>query len=251
MNYNIYKKFFEVTLKNAGIIALRYFRNQPKSNSKQDGSIVTIADENIEKFITTQIKKNYPTHAIFGEEFSSDAKNLSEEFCFVIDPIDGTSSFASGRPMWGILLGLMHKGKPVLGAIYNPFTEELWLGIKGQKNYKSYYNNKLISSKRSNKNPNQTNIIATTSPDLLDAKGKKLFEEIAKNLNAKKVYGGDCYNYGLLANGYLTATFEQNLKPYDYIPLLPILWGAGIKTLDENGSEIKDFTKEVSIYCRY
>ncbi len=249
MNYINYKNFVEVTLINAGKIALRYFRNKPKSSSKLDGSIVTIADENIEKFITIQISKFFPEHSIYGEEFSSDNSKLQDEFCWVIDPIDGTSSFASGRPMWGIMLALMHKGKPVIGAIYNPFTEDLWLGIKGQKNYKSYYNNKMISVKKDNKNSNQTNIIATTSPDLLDKKGRFLFDDLTKKFSAKKIYGGDCYNYGLLANGYIKAIYEQVLKPYDYLPLLPILWGVNAKITDENGKEITNYQKPSSLIC--
>ncbi len=244
-----YKNFAEVTLKSSGKIALKYFRGNNKPNLKKDKTIVTLADTEIETFTRKQITRNFPGHEIWGEEFGYSGNS---NFTWVIDPIDGTSSFAAGRPIWGIMLGLLIDGYPALGAVYQPFTEELWMGVtefkkSGNTKYKTYYNNKLLKLSNSQLSKFSTpKILATTSPALLDEKGKKIFEKLSKNHDTT-IYGGDCYNYCLMANGNIYTIFEQGLKPHDYIPLLPILWGAGVKVTDENGKEIRDFSTNQSL----
>lgn len=222
MDKNV-KKFAEDVLKSSGKIAIRYFRKYHRAENKKDGSFVTKADREIEHFIRLNIKKYFPNHAILGEEFGFEKsrQNIKDkkQYKWVIDPIDGTSSFVAGRPIFGIMLGLLENEKPILGAVYQPITDELWLGYKG----KLYFNKKPIN----NRKKTNSGIIATTSIDLFDRYGKKKWENLRKKYK-KAVYGGDCYNYCLLANGFIDAVYEQNLKPHDYLPLLPILTGAGV-----------------------
>ncbi len=250
MNTTEYKLFTEQLLKQAGKIALKYFR---KSNadikSKEDGSLVTIADKEIEQFLRKEINKKYKGHSILGEEFGftkSSSKILSK-FTWVIDPIDGTASFSAGRPMWGIMIGLIVDNVPVLGAVYAPFTDELWIGVrekaKGKKEeYVSYFNNKKIKPLTPYPLSLTPKILATTGPQYFNPAGKKFFEALAKKADSV-VYGGDCYNFCLLANGHIHTIYEQNLKVHDYVPLLPILLGSGAKVTDEKGKEIQDLTK--------
>ncbi len=217
------KKFAEDVLKSSGRIAVKYFRKANGTESKRDGSLVTRADRDIEHFIRLQIKKQYPTHAILGEEFGFEKSRQSakdkKQYTWVIDPIDGTSSFVAGRPLFGIMLGLLENEKPILGAVYQPVTEELWLGYKG----KTTLNGKPVKTRKPAKDGL---VIATTSPHLLDKKGLKEWEKLRKKAK-NTIYGGDCYNYCLLASGHVDVVYEQNLKPHDYLPLLPILIGAG------------------------
>lgn len=236
------KNFTEDVLKSSGKIAIKYFRKNNGTESKKDGSLVTKADREIEHFIRLNIKKYFPDHAILGEEFGFEkAKNKTgKKYTWVIDPIDGTSSFVAGRPLFGMMLGLLEDEKPILGAVYQPVTEELWLGYKG----KTYFNGKQIraTEKGKNKKTKTKNLtIATTSPHLLDKKGLKKWDKLRKNAKST-IYGGDCYNYCLLASGFIDAVYEQNLKPHDYLPLLPILTGAGIsvdlKVHDDNTADI-------------
>ena len=123
----------------------------------------------------------------------------------------------------------------MIGAVYQPITKELWLGING----KTTLNNQLIQARE----PDEKNLtIATTSPDLLDEEGKKHWDFLkhkAKNV----IYGGDCYNYCLLASGKIDIVFEQGLKPYDFIPLIPILEGSNAKIFNKNKKIISNITE--------
>ena len=119
--------FFNQAADVARAIALKYFRHVIAVDDKQDKSPVTQADREIERILRELIRKTFPTHGIVGEEFGQD--NEQAEFVWVIDPIDGTKSFATGRPLFGTILGLMHNGKPVAGLIEQAFTKERWFGI--------------------------------------------------------------------------------------------------------------------------
>ncbi len=206
-------------------------------------------EKNVKKFAEDVLKasgkiaqKYYPDHAILGEEYGyekSREKNTKKTHTWVIDPIDGTSSFVAGRPIFGIMLGLLENEKPVLGAVYQPVTDELWLGYKG----KTTLNGK--PAKASKKGKNEKLIIATTSPHLLNRKGLKEWDKLRKK-SKNVIYGGDCYNYCLLASGLVDVVLEQGLKPHDYLPLLPILIGAGASV---DLKVHKDSTADILAYC--
>ena len=93
---------------------------------KGDRSPVTQADREAEAVMRELIGQHYPQHGIVGEEFGTE--NDGAEFVWVLDPIDGTISFASGCPLFGTLIGLLHEGKPMLGAIHQPVLEQLCVG---------------------------------------------------------------------------------------------------------------------------
>lgn len=95
---------------------------------KEDQTIVTQADRQAEAEMRDLIRKKYPQHGILGEEFGRE--NPSAEFVWTLDPIDGTISFARGCPLFGTLIGLLHGGTPVLGAIHHPVLNQLCIGNK-------------------------------------------------------------------------------------------------------------------------
>ena len=82
---------------------------------KEDGSVVTSVDRDVEKLIRSQINKTFPNHGILGEEFENE--RLGSDFIWVVDPIDGTRAFATGIPNFGCLISLCFEGKPILGII--------------------------------------------------------------------------------------------------------------------------------------
>ena len=116
-------------VREAGPIALRYFR-QPAAvfNKAAKGGFdpVTEADRGIESMLRARIEAAYPTHGIAGEEHG--AKPGTADFTWYIDPIDGTRSYMSGMPAWGILLGLKHRDACVLGIVHQPFLDETFVG---------------------------------------------------------------------------------------------------------------------------
>ncbi len=107
----------------AGTIAMSHFR-RTVGNRKHDDSIVTAADTEIEHFLRNRIHAHYPGHGIQGEEHGS--SGLDREYVWSLDPIDGTNAFASGLPIWGISIGLLHHTVPVFGVIYLPVTDDCY-----------------------------------------------------------------------------------------------------------------------------
>jgi fructose-1,6-bisphosphatase/inositol monophosphatase family enzyme len=105
----------------AGRIALQYY-NVVEARRKADRSLVTAADEEIEQLLRACINASYPQHGILGEEqgkYHTDA-----EYLWALDPIDGTAAFVTGIPIWGISIGLLQHGHPVLGCFYMPVLDE-------------------------------------------------------------------------------------------------------------------------------
>src|SRR3989344_2262382 len=116
------------TAKGAGKILLRY-RGKAKTKFKKDLSIVTEADTAVEKFVRRQIKKEFPTHSILGEEFGG---KISNDYVWVIDPIDGTTNYSRGGSLFSISLALMKNKKMVCGVVYAPALNEIYYASKGK-----------------------------------------------------------------------------------------------------------------------
>lgn len=107
----------------SGVIALRHYRTG-EARRKPDRSFVTAADEAIERLLRGYIMAAYPQHGIVGEEGRN--HNAAAEYVWAIDPIDGTGAFVSGLPIWGISIGLLRRGEPVLGCFYMPVLDEMY-----------------------------------------------------------------------------------------------------------------------------
>ena len=126
----------------SGVIAKKYFRSSFDEIKKEDSSPVTQADKQIEIRLRDEISKKYPEHGIIGEEFDNEYTN--SEYKWVIDPIDGTISFAIGKPIFGTLIALTYQDQPILGIINQPINNERWWGTI---NGKSYFNDEIINTK--------------------------------------------------------------------------------------------------------
>lgn len=105
----------------AGAIGRSYY-NAVEARRKPDHSVVTAADIEIEQLLRARITAAYPAHGILGEEGS--AVDTDAEYLWALDPIDGTGAFVSGLPIWGISIGLLQRGRPVLGCFYMPALDE-------------------------------------------------------------------------------------------------------------------------------
>jgi inositol-phosphate phosphatase/L-galactose 1-phosphate phosphatase/histidinol-phosphatase len=112
----------------AGEVLRPYYRSPLVIDSKGDRSPVTEADRAVERALREAIRKAYPEHGIVGEEYG--AENPDAEFCWYLDPIDGTLSFMHGKPLFTTLIALCHRGIPVLGCIDQPILGDRWVGGK-------------------------------------------------------------------------------------------------------------------------
>lgn len=204
---------------------LPLFRNlETVENKLSDGfDPVTAADRDAETAIRALIENHYPSHAITGEEFG---KKSGDAFEWVIDPIDGTRAFMSGIPTWGTLIGLNFEGQPILGLMDQPFTQERFFAAQGQgANLRHIETQSAISTRPCA--TLDTAVLATTSPDLFaNTPGEAAWTRVSRQAKLTR-YGGDCYNYALLALGQVDIVMEQGLKDVDIQPLIKIIEEAG------------------------
>jgi myo-inositol-1(or 4)-monophosphatase len=218
----------------SGETILPFFRTSLAiENKKPDGfDPVTAADRAAENAMRDRIRKNFPEHGIVGEEYGNERADA--EYVWALDPIDGTKSFINGMPTWGTLIGLMRFGEPVFGVMHQPFTRELFSGDGGAAHYRGPGGPRDLRVRPCAGLADAS--MATTSPLLMNDKDRAAFARVEKKARLSR-YGGDCYAYCMLASGHIDLIIETELKPYDILPLIPIISGAGgIVTTWDNGS---------------
>jgi histidinol phosphatase-like enzyme (inositol monophosphatase family) len=212
-------------------VARQYFRQGLAVEDKADESPVTRADREAETALRQIIGKAYPGHGIYGEEFG--IENPEAEFVWVLDPIDGTKRFITGNPLFGCLIALLQGGRPILGVIDMPALQERWTGAAGHATRFSDHR----GSHEARVRPCDGLAVATvlaTSPDMFTGPDAAPFQRL--HAAAKlTLYGGDCFNYGLLASGFADLVIEADLAPYDHLAHAPIIAGAGGVMTDWQG----------------
>ena len=208
------------------------FRTGLSSERKSDRTPVTEADRAAEEAMRRLLKAEFPRDAVHGEEFG--AETGSSGRTWVLDPIDGTTAFMAGRPIFGTLIALVQEGFPVLGVIDQPILAERWVGVTGQP---TTFNGTPI---RTRPCPSLSEAaLATTGPHYFDDHDGEHFMALAAKTDHKRmVMGGDCYNYAMLAMGQLDIVCEANLKLHDYAALIPVVEGAGGVMCDWNGDPL-------------
>ena len=214
-------------------IALRYFRTSLDIHWKEDGSPVTIADCKIESTLRSAIRDRYPDHGIIGEEYGC---TPGARYSWMLDPIDGTKSFTMGNPLFGTLIGLLDDGQPIAGLVDLPAMGERWGGTGRRTIFTDGISN------------GQANVSSCRSID-----AARLYIMTPPGADSDEKYAGietlyrvaaitrpvcDCYAYGLLASGYCDLVIEDNLEPCDYLPLVPIINGAGGQITDWTGKPL-------------
>ncbi len=214
----------------AGAIIRPYFRTRLDVIGKDDASPVTVADREAEAAMRAIIARECPGHGILGEEFGPE--RLDAEFVWVLDPIDGTKSFISGVPLFGTLIALLHRGRPILGVIDQPISRERWIGVEGRPT--------LFCGQIARTRPCASLAEASlfsTSPEMFKGDNWPAYERLRKAVKLPR-YGSDCYAYGLVAIGHIDIVVEASLKPYDYLAQVPIIEGAGGALTDWNGTAL-------------
>lgn len=211
-------------------IAARYFRTPVAIDDKTDNSPVTIADREAETAMRDLLQRQVPEHGVFGEEHG--AVRTDAEFVWVLDPIDGTKAFITGLPIFGTLVALLHRGKPVIGIIDQPILKERWLGVEGQR---STFNGTPISVRACDALAKA--YMYSTAPLMFPGAYEKPHEALTRKVKLFR-WGGDCYAYGLLASGHVDLVVEASLKLYDFAALAPVIKGAGGLITDWRGREL-------------
>lgn len=224
---NDFQKYLPIALEmaeEARRLALQYFRTPVAVDIKPDQSPVSQADKAIESAWRQTLKTHCPAHGILGEEFGREG--ITNEYVWVLDPIDGTRAFLAGMPTFGCLISLCHKGEPVIGIIEHPATEQRLVGIKGKQ---TTLNGAEIHTRECEHLSDAT--FSTTSPFLFSRPMHGVIRGIMGSMGSN-VLGKDCMAYSMLAAGHVDVVIEAGLKPYDFCALAPIVEGAGGQITD-------------------
>lgn len=209
------------------------FRGRFADERKGDASPVTEADRAAEAAMRAILEAERPGDGILGEEYGAVREGAGRQW--VLDPIDGTISFMAGRPIFGTLIALVQDGFPVLGIIDQPIAGERWSGLVGTA---TSYNGRAVRTRPCG--ALEQAVLATSSPHYFSAEEAEPYMALAQAVGRNRkqgliVYGGDCYNYGLVASGHLDIVCEAGLKFHDYAALVPIVEGAGGTMSDWQG----------------
>ncbi|GKX64724.1 inositol monophosphatase family protein [Pragia fontium] len=218
----------------------RYLYSGRNFVTKDDQSPVTEIDQQVEKLIRERITDAFPDHGILGEEFGAQAQ--SEEFVWVIDPIDGTKQFIAGVPVYGTLISLCQNGKPILGIIDIPSLDERWVGAQ---NLPTTLNGHPIQT-RSCQNLTDA-LMSTSNTEFVLPEHRAGFNYLI-GASKWRIYGAACYAYGCLASGRIDLSIDSGgMREVDYCAMVPIIEGAGGKISDWDGEPLTMYSKSTVV----
>jgi len=196
---------------------------------KNERDIVTSADKEVENYLIGEINRKFPEHGIFAEE--SGQKKSSSEYCWCIDPIDGTTSFVHDQPFYSISIALMKNGETIASAVNAPRLREIYWAEKGKG---AFLNGRKIHVSGAER---MIDSVVSTGFACLRAGLKdnnlKYFNMIAPEVRGIRRYGSAAIDLAYVASGRLEAYWELNVKLYDV--------AAGALILEEAGGDVCDF----------
>jgi histidinol phosphatase-like enzyme (inositol monophosphatase family) len=217
----------------AGAVVRPFFRAGFAVDTKSDRSPVTIADRSAEQAMRAVLAERFPDHGVLGEEFGLDRP--AARLRWVLDPIDGTRAFVSGRPTFGTLIALLDGDTPILGVIDQPVSRERWIGAAGRRTaFRGPYGGRpgcrpCAALDRAE--------LSCTSPEMLGADQPR-WQRLAASVR-RNYWGGDCYAHGLLALGQIDVIAENTMKLWDWAALVPVVEGAGGRVTDWSGRTLR------------
>lgn len=214
----------------AGKLILGYYKSEFEVRSKGFNNPVTTADKAADDYLKNILTSACPSYGWLSEETLDSKTRLNHAWVWVVDPLDGTKEFIAGIPNFVVSIGLVHKGRPVLGVLYNPVTTEMFSAETGRG---AYLNENVIKCKSKIRLQDMTilNSRSETRSGLW-----KSFKNDFKNL---KPVGSVAYKMGLTAAGQ--ADIFATLRPkneWDICAGTCVVIEAGGKVIDLNGEEL-------------
>lgn len=207
---------------------------------KADGSEVTAADRGAEQLLLKRIVERYPDHAILGEEFGGEQERDAEHL-WLLDPVDGTASFAVGLPLFGTLIGYVRRGAACVGVIGAHALNETLYAAAGQG---CWYQRGRQTPKRVRSSavsdPAAAFVVSTTlehtDMDPCDPRPSVCLSRLYREARRFR-WSGDCINYALLCQGSVDVALDTRMNPWDIAAVAPCVREAGGVLTSLNGNE--------------
>ena len=230
MEPNAYQDFIVELATASGDLIRPYFgASNLDVTLKPDETIVTKADRDAEAVMRELISKRFPDHGIQGEEYGEERPDA--EYVWVLDPIDGTISFASASPLFGTLIALVHNGQPVLGCIHQPVLRQMLIGDGETATL-----NGAPVHVRPTPSLREATLLVTDLLDVPRHQDGAAFESLMRDVKLVRTWG-DCYGYLLLATGHADIMCDPIMNPWDIAALIPVVRGAGGAISDWQGRD--------------
>ena len=223
----------------SGAVIRPLFRQRIDVAHKQgihDFDPVTEADKGAERAIREMLTRERPDDGVLGEEYPE--TKGSSGYRWVLDPVDGTRAFITGRHEWGSLIALEQGGKPVLGILDQPVLGERFIGANGASH--------LVQAGKAS--PLEVRACPSLAEAVLCATDPGAYfskEQLSAFARVERVtkmtrYGGDCYLFAALALGFVDIIIEAGFNRWDVAALIPLVEGAGGIITGWDGSHCRD-----------
>jgi myo-inositol-1(or 4)-monophosphatase len=212
----------------AGALLMEYFHRHVAIEYKGEADLVTIADRESEALIRQRLHEHWPSHDILGEE--GGLQDTGSDYRWYVDPLDGTTNFAHGFPVFCVSMALEHKGQRAAGVIYDPTRDELFAAEQGSG---AYLNGQRIHvSKTANL---AESLVATGFPSHKRHKNPNIFfyHQITLRTHGVRRAGAAALDLCCVACGRFDGFWEFNLNPWDT--------AAGVLLVEEAGGRITNF----------
>jgi myo-inositol-1(or 4)-monophosphatase len=230
MDFTEFRAFLdELTAASGAAIRPLFAQPSLEVELKSDLTPVTAADRGAEHVMRALIRHRYPGHGILGEEFGPE--RIDAEWVWVLDPVDGTRSFAAGCPLFGTLVALQHHGRPVFGAIHQPVLGQLLVGDGAS----ATLDGRAVRC-RPTRSIEESTFLTTDWLSPARHQNGAGFEALCRRVRLARTWG-DCYGYLLLAAGWADIMCDPVMNPWDIAALVPVVRGAGGVITDWQGRD--------------
>lgn len=197
----------------AGEVQLKYFRSSHLNIRAKfnDSDIVTEADKASEQVIINNINRTYPQHAILSEEMGGNA--IESDYRWIIDPLDGTTNFSNGLPLFSVSIAVEYRGEVIVGVVYAPYLDEMFHAVKGEG---AWLNGKPIAP--SGKESLSHSVVTTGFPvdkDITTDNNLDNVSRVLPRVRGMRRLGSAAIDLCYVAAGFLDGYWEMNLHTWD------------------------------------
>ncbi|MDR1418482.1 MAG: inositol monophosphatase [Endomicrobium sp.] len=213
--------------KKGGEVLLKHYNGELNVEYKGEIDPVTQADKESQKAMIKIIKDIFPEHGVLAEE--DGVSELDNDYCWIIDPLDGTVNFLHGLPIFAISIGLKYKKEIITGVVYSPILNEIFIAERGKG---AWLNGKKVKVSQIKENIRSLGVTGVPY-SLRENKILKNFENITVKVQGVRRLGSAALDLAYVACGRFEFFWEQGLKAWDI--------AAGILLVKEAGGMISDY----------